>query len=193
MKRIFPLLLMVCALFGLAACSGIPLRSVPRLLSLQSAIMQADPADLMLAVQMDARMVPPSGAVPYLILKITPVDSTAFEPVDRRLPMGSVATTTALLGLPSADWRRRWLIFSLPIESQREFLKLRERFKQLRAESTRRSGGVLSVGIEQEGIAVRDPEFASSRWGSWLQVSRREGFFELWTGTVSDLLGSAKR
>ena len=54
----------------LAACGGIPLRSIPRLMQLQTALLEASPAELMLAIQVDARLVPPAGAVPVMHLMI---------------------------------------------------------------------------------------------------------------------------
>jgi hypothetical protein len=50
----------------------------------------------------------------------------------------------------------------------------------------------VSVGISQEGVAPTDPALANTRWESWLQTSRREGFFELWSGTVAALLEQAE-
>jgi hypothetical protein len=48
------------------------------------------------------------------------------------------------------------------------------------------------VGIFQEGVAAKDPALVNTRWDSWLQTSRREGFFELWSGSIAELLKRAK-
>jgi hypothetical protein len=193
MKNVLPAALLIAVLLALAACTGIPLRSMPRLLNLQSALLKSDPADLMLAVQTDARMVPPAAATPQLIVKITPADPAAFKPVDKTLPMKMVSPSAAPLGLPAAGRGRRWLLYSLPPESQRELAGLRDMVRQMRADNTQAKRATLSVGIAQEGIAARDPSFADTEWDSWLQVSRDEGFFQLWSGTVADLLKAGRR
>jgi hypothetical protein len=46
-------------LVSLTACSGIPVRSLPKLYSLQSQILEIQPNDLMVAIQMDERWPPP--------------------------------------------------------------------------------------------------------------------------------------
>jgi hypothetical protein len=51
--------------------------------------------------------------------------------------------------------------------------------------------GTLGVGIAQDGIAVRNPQLADTRWESWLRTSPLDGFVELWSGTVTDLLSLA--
>jgi hypothetical protein len=37
------------------------------------------------------------------------------------------------------------------------------------------------------------PALAHTRCESWLQTSAREGFYELWSGTIADLLKAAPR
>ena len=49
-----------------AACSGVPLTSIPRLLRLNGQLLDAKPAEFMVAVQLDARMVPAPGGVPVM-------------------------------------------------------------------------------------------------------------------------------
>ncbi|MBI3525593.1 MAG: hypothetical protein HY066_13910 [Betaproteobacteria bacterium] len=175
----------------LAACSGIPLRSLPRLMQFQNELLNANPAEFMFAVQMDARMTPPAGAVPTLQLIIRPKEPGAFEAIDKKLPMRFTATSAGALGLAAAPADRRWLIYSFPAESQAELLRIQGQFKRIQAREQGK-GGSLSVGISQEGLAVSDPAYANTRWESWLQTSRRDGFFELWSGSVAELLKQAK-
>lgn len=180
--------LLAVYILGLSACAGVPLRSMPRLLTLQSALMEGNPADLMLAVQMDVRMLPPAGAIPTLDVKFVPNEGSTVKAVDRHFPMRATTVSTAALGLPAPDRGRHWLVYSLTPESQRDIAELREQFKRQRTENTGKKGGTLSIGIEQSGLAVRDPAFARSEWESWLQVARAEGFFKIWSGTVADLM-----
>jgi hypothetical protein len=187
MKHILFALLTTCLLAG---CSGIPLSSLPELLRLQNSLLDMNPAEFMLAVQVDSKMVPPPDSVPMLQLSIQPSEAGGFEPIEKKLPMLLSVTATDTLGLPAPPQHRRWLIYSLAPESQAELLQIQDRFKHMQ---NRKSGGSLSLGIEQAGIAARDPALADSWWESWLRISSRKGFFELWSGTIDDLLQQAKK
>lgn len=182
MKKYLFVLLVFCLLAG---CSGIPLASLPNLFRFQNSLLDLDPAEFMLAVQVDSEMVPPPDAVPMLQLAVQPSEAGAFEPVNKELPMHLSVTAANTLGLPTPSQSRRWLIYSLTPESQVEVSQIQNDFKRMQ---NRKSGGSLSLGIKQEGIATKDPALADSRWESWLQISAEEGFFELWSGTLGDLL-----
>lgn len=176
----------------IAACTGIPLRSIPRLMKLQEQLLDANPSEFMLAIQVDARVTPPAGAVPILQMAIKPATAGAFEPIDKKLPMRFAIASGNSLGLATPTTNRRWLIYSLPPESQAELQRLQASFKRLQAQGGSNRGGSLALGISQEGLAVRDPALANTRWETWLQTTRQEGFFELWSGTIADLLKQAK-
>lgn len=186
MKSRFAVLLLTCALAG---CSGIPLRSFPRLIALQSDLLNANPAEFMLAIQVDARMVPPPGAEPMLQLTIRPTEPGGFAAIDEKLPMRFTIESANTLGLKTPATGRKWLIYSLPPEAQTELSRVQTYFKGLRA---RELGGTIGVGIAQDGVAVKDPALANTRWESWLQTSRQGGFFELWSGSVDELVKLAK-
>lgn len=178
-------LIALIAICFFAGCSGIPLTSLPNLFRFQNSLLDLNPAEFMMAVQVDSKMVPPPDAVPMLQLSIQPSESGAFEPVNKELPMRVSVTASDTLGLSAPAEHRRWLIYSLAPESQAELSQIQNDFKRMQ---NRKSGGSLSLGIKQEGIAAKDPALADSRWESWLQISAEEGFFELWSGTVGDLL-----
>lgn len=177
---------------ALAACSGIPLSSIPRLLKLQNELLSMDPAEFMLAIQADARMTPPAGAAPVMHLVIKPAREGAFDVVDRQLPMRLITPATGAAGLASAPPQRRWLLYSFAPEAQADLARVQTTFKRIQAERSSSGGGSVAVGIAQEGVAVDDPAFAHTRWESWLRTSRKDGFFELWSGTVDALLKQAK-
>ena len=81
----------------LAACAGIPLTSLPQLMRLQGKVLETPPDEVMLANQVDARLVPRAGAVPKLKIAMTPKEPGAFVPVDENLPMAfSVAFSLSL-------------------------------------------------------------------------------------------------
>lgn len=189
----------------LGACSGVPLTSIPRLLRLSSQLLDANPAEFMVAIQLDARMAPTPGGVPVMEAVIEPTVPGAFEVVNKKLPMrlvnGQVGPDTTALrsfGLQAAPPGRRWLIYSFTPESQAELVRIQTAVKRLQQDKQAGSGpgkrgGRITVGIAQEGIAARDQAFANTRWESWLQTRQSEGFYELWSGTVGALLKQAGR
>lgn len=189
----------------LGACSGVPLTSIPRLLRLSSQLLDANPAEFMVAIQLDARMAPTPGGVPVMEAVIEPAVPGAFEVVNKKLPMrlvnGQASTDTPALrsfGLQAASPGRRWLIYSFTPESQAELVRIQTAVKRLQQDKQAGSGpgkrgGRITVGIAQEGIAARDQAFANTRWESWLQTRQSEGFYELWSGTVGALLKQAGR
>lgn len=179
----------------LAACAGIPMGAVPRLFRLQKQLLELDPAELMLAIQLDARLAPRTDAVPVLEIAIRPAEPGAFEPIERKLPMRLDRFTTARSGLRAPTPNREWLVYSLTEGSQAELRQVQLRFQRLRDERAAGRagrGGSVSIGIAQHGLAPEDPVWAASRWDTWLQTSRAEGFWELWSGTVGELLAQAR-
>jgi hypothetical protein len=183
MKRLFVL---IAALLLLASCGGVPLRSVPRLLQLQSQLLEANPAEFMVALQVDARMVPPPGAVPLLVIKLTPREPAAFAAIDKKLALQLTVASGATLGLESPSAGRRWLIYSLPAATQAELRQIQDTVKRAKAGS---QGGSLALGVEQDSMAaaVTDPALANTRWDTWLQTRNSDGFFEAWSGTLAQL------
>ncbi len=176
----------------LGACAGIPLGSMPRLLRLQSDILNAKPSEVMVAIEVDARLVPPAGGSPDLILKIEPTQPGGFTAIDERLPMNILIVSANALGLEVPPASRRWLIYRLTGESRTELSRIQESIRDFKARPTGSGGIRVGVGIAQEGVAVRDPSLSESRWDTWLQTSRQEGFFEVWSGTTAELLSAAK-
>ena len=182
----------VCALASalLVACGGVPLSSMPRLMALQGELLSANPAEFMLAIQTDESLVPPPGSTPTLNIDIRPREEGAFERVERKLPM-RVAVAAAPAGVPRAGSGRRWMVYSFDAESQAELARFQSSFKRIQAERQGKSGGSLSVGIAQDGLAADDPRLAATRWESWLQTKRQAGFYELWSGTLGELKAQA--
>lgn len=182
MKRLLPL----CLCLVLAACSGVPIRSLPRLAQLPQVLLDAEPAEFVVALQVDARLVPPPGAVPLLVLKLVPREPAAFEPLDKQLPL-QVATASAAPGLATAPQGRRWLIYTMPPATQAELRRVQDIIKQARSAPQGKGGGSLSVGVSQESLATTDPVLSQTRWDTWLQARRSDGFFEVWSGSLAQL------
>lgn len=175
----------LCA--ALAGCGGVPLRALPRLAQLSSSLLVASPAEFMVALQVDARLTPPPGAVPLLVLKLTPKVAGAFEPIDKKLPMQLAVVSGATLGLGAPATGRRWLIYSLPPATQAELQRVQTTVRQAQAVPGYQRGGNLAMGVEQDSLVTTDPALARTRWDTWLQVKRSEGFFEVWSGTPAEL------
>lgn len=179
----------VCIL--IAACGGVPLRSLPRLMQLSQQLLEANPAEFRVALQVDARLVPPVDAVPFLIIKIEPRTAGEFEVIDRKLPLQLTVASAPTLGLDAAPRGRRWLIYSMPPQTQAELRRVQDTVRQARAQSQatgKASGaGSLGVGLEQDSLAPSDPTLADTRWDTWLQTRQSEGFFEVWSGTLAQL------
>jgi hypothetical protein len=192
MKRLMTFACLTATLFFLAGCGGIPLRSVPRLLQLQSQLLQANPAEFMVALQVDARLVPPPGAVPLLVIKVTPGVPGAFTPIDKKLALQLAVASGATQGLDAPPAGRRWLLYSLPAATQAELRQIQATIQRARAAA---QSGNLSLGVEQDSMAaaVTDPILASTRWDTWLQTRQRDGFFEAWSGTPAQLKKLAEK
>lgn len=187
--------LLLSAAAALTACGGIPLTSLPKLARLSGQLLDADPAQFIVALQVDARVVPPPGAVPLLHIQLKPKVDGAFAPVDRKLPLALTTATSATLGLDAPGAGRRWLVYSLPPATQAELQKVQATVKQAQAQPGYQRGGTLALGVEQKDLAVTDPALARTRWSTWMQVKQSEGFFEVWTGTPEEIrkLAEAKR
>jgi hypothetical protein len=158
--------------------------------TLKSSIVQDNPADFALAIQIDKRMIVTPQAAPALLLKVTPSGGSSIPAADLRLPL--ILSVTPDPSLPPAGAGRLWLMYTLPKEAQQQVLRVREAYRK--AISPDKKGGItVGVGIEQEGLAVKNPALAQTEWSSWLRTARERGFFELWSGSVGDLISQAKR
>lgn len=190
---ILRLLCLLLATSLLSACSGVPLRSLPRLMQLPNQLLEAHPAEFMVALQVDARLVPPPGVVPQLVIKVTPREPGSFEPVDKKLPLQVAVVSAATLGLETPAPGRRWLLFSMPTGTQLELQRIQAAIRAAKAEAKSKGGGSLSLGVEQDSLAaaVTDPALTHTRWNTWLQTQRADGFFEVWSGTPAQLQQAA--
>jgi hypothetical protein len=187
---------LIALCLGLAACGGVPLRAIPRLVQMQNELLDANPAELMVALQVDARLAPPANVVPLLILQMKPRDQSAFEAIDKKLPLQLAVTSSSTLGLEAPATGRRWLIYTLPLATQAELRRVQSVILKAQTLPNGKGGGSLSIGIEQDSLAaaITDTTLANTRWETWLQNKQRDGFFEIWSGTPGQLqkLAAAK-
>lgn len=178
---------------GLTACGGVPLRSLPRLGQLSGQLLDTDPAQVMMAVQVDKGLAPSPDARAWLHIRLTPRVAGAFEPIDARLPLVLDQTSRgAAYGLDPAPAGRRWLVYSLPAPTQAELKRAQDTVRLARQQPGYQRGGTLSLGLAQDELAQVPPGLAHTPWQTWLQVSRKDGFFLLWEGTPDQLLRAAK-
>lgn len=174
----------------LVACSGVPLRSLPQLMQLSGDILETSPAEIMVALQVDARLAPPAGAVPMLIIKMTPSEPGAFEAIDRKLPLQVTTVSAATLGLEAPRPGRSWLLYSMPAATQAELQRIQAMIRTLKASGTK---GSIGLGVDQDSLAVTSPALADTRWETWLQARKSNGFFEVWSGTLAQLRKAAEK
>ena len=201
MKRlivIFSAFVLATSLIALlTACSGIPIRSMPRLAKLLTGeLLTINPAEFKLAIQADSRMVPPVGGVPTLNIAITPKNTGDFEAVDKKIPMQLSVVNGAYIGLVAAPPGRRWLVYSFHAASQAELAAIQTTFKRVKAENEakgKKVGGSLTVGITDENVATPEPALNNTRWETWLQTTAKDGFYEVWSGTVGDVRAKIKK
>jgi hypothetical protein len=177
---------MVGVALGLAACSGIPIRSMARLAKLPDQLLHANPAEVMYAVQMDSRLLSTVAGTPSFSMDILPAVEGVFEPVHRKMPMQVSVTATPAMGLEPAPNGRHWMLYRFGPASQSELLRIQAIFLRMQAEH-RGGGGSLAVGIAQDGVTASDASLDTTRWESWLQTSSQEGFYMLWSGTIGEL------
>lgn len=177
----------------LAACAGVPLRSIPQLLQLQNELLQINPAELIVAIQVDSRLVPPRGAIPLLAIKVEPRNAGAFKIIDKKLTLQMEVSTAPLFGLQVPAAGRRWLIYRMPPDTQIEFTEVQNAIRKYRAMPNNSGSGSLTAGIEQHSLAVTETALANTRWETWLQSRKSNGFFMLWVGTPALLLEEAAK
>jgi len=168
---------------------GVPLRSMPRLMQLSTDLQQGNPAELMVAMQVDARMVLPGSATPTLNLKLQPATPGTFEGFDKKLSLQWVTSNVATQGLDAPPKGQRWLFYSLPLASQQQVLRVRNFI--ITTKEKCKCKGTLGVGIGYDTLIATDPTLAHTRWETWVQTRQRDGF-QVWSGTPAEPLKLAQ-
>ena len=187
MRNHWKFVIFAAVLLGLAACSGIPIRSMARLVKLPDQLLHANPAEIMFAVQVDNRLLPAVSGTPTFSIDIQPAVAGAFEAVQRKLPMQLNVAAAPAMGLEPAGPGRRWMLYRFTPASQAELQRIQAQFLRLQAERRSGTGGSLAVGIAQDGVVASDAALDNTRWESWLQTSAQEGFYMLWSGSLGEL------
>jgi hypothetical protein len=78
----------------------------------------------------------------------------------------------------------------MPASTQAELQRIQALMRNAKATGKK---GALGLGVEQDSLAVSDPTLANTRWETWMQVKKADGFFEVWSGTPAQLKKSADK
>jgi hypothetical protein len=83
----------------------------------------------------------------------------------------------------------------MPAATQAELRQIQETIKRAKAAAQGSAAGSLSLGVEQDSMAaaVTDPTLANTRWDTWLQKQKSDGFFEAWSGTTAQLKKASEK
>lgn len=190
MKRLFCLFALL-----LAACAGVPMSTIARLVSSPEArLLESDPAELAFAVLLDKRMASPSSA-PVLEITAAPRVAGGFVPVDEKLPMQRLNVAATALGLPRAGDDQQWFVYVLPESGRLRMRQLQAGFKQLRQSSKADGGkgGTLSIGVKFEGLANTPSELAKTRLETWMRTGLDEGFLKMWAGSHAEMQAGLRK
>lgn len=176
------------ALFAiaLAACSGVPMRTVAKLaIAGSDEILGAEASDLRVAIDVDARVKVKPGRAPVLDVVLV-ADSGVRHSWAIMLEPDPVAASAHGLRTPRAD--RHWLTWRLPESGAREF---REMQALLRPMIAKKEVGSLQIKVRQDWIGDGWPTLRGDRIETWVRTRRADGFYELWSGRVGDAMERA--
>ena len=191
------------------AAAGILPRALPRLILLQDGLTDLDPGQFMVAVRIDQRVVPAATVAPHLRISIQPANPGAFPPLDESLEMRAIPLPAAAAGaagsdrpggtagnagkrLPAAAPGQHWLIYALTTEAQTRLRSAQSMLRGVRLRPDGQNQARVSLEIEQQALASSRAALASSHWETWLQSSDGEGFYQIWSGTLRELLAESR-
>jgi hypothetical protein len=171
----------------LAGCAGIPLSTVARMATFKpETLLDADPAELRVALDFDARMRAVFAQVPELLVSVKPADAGTFVPIDRNIPFGLDDGDPAKLGLAPARPGRQWLVYRLDPRGATALREVQQLMRALRDAKPKPHRGVLRIEVKLDGVGDAFPELHDTHLESWLRITAADGFFKLWSGRVGD-------
>ncbi|MBK9117332.1 MAG: hypothetical protein IPM22_17350 [Betaproteobacteria bacterium] len=175
---------LVTAASLLSGCAGVPLTTSARMLAKgNDYVIRADPAQLRIALNVDARIKAAAVAPPVLHL-VARTDAAHPAPdFVRDIPLVAEGADPAQLGLPATGAGRAWMIYGLDAAGARQMAELQQRLAAMRAGKQK---GTLAIGVRIEGVAEAVPQYATTRIETWMRVAAADGFFELWSGRIAD-------
>lgn len=166
--------------FGTAGCTSVPLSTMWKFARFdRDAFLAIDPAQLRAAALTDARATMKDVT---LRVTLTPKDGAARE--------GSIALTEPVdrdARLPPAPAGRRWNVFALTPDAQREFKALREAAVKMPPGSSMAIGVSANEGMVPPELMTRFPLRLD------LQLNTAEGWFTLLKDGELDLTKSQRK
>ncbi len=173
----------------LSACAGVPLSTMVRFARFNpETLLDTDPAQVAIAVNVDASVQNWTAAAPEFQISVHPAEAGAFTPVDKSLPMMILPGRPESMGLEPAGKNRQWLVYGLTPDSARELVGVQRYFRDIRSRPGPHKGGKLAMGIKQDALSRNYPQLRQSTMESWLRFSLQEGFFKVWAGKVGELV-----
>lgn len=167
---------------ALAGCAGVPLATMARLATLRpDDLLAADPRQVSVALDVDARVKPAAGRAPVVDLALEPVDPAAFAPLELALPSEPDPTPVRDLGLAAPAPGRHWLVYRLTEPAARDLALAQATMRRAREAKHK---GRLSLEVRNDWIAEFYPVARGSAASTWLRLARADGYFELWSGRI---------
>ena len=164
---------------GLAACGGVPMRTMAKLaMAGPEEFVGADPREVRVALDVDARVKPGADRAPTLDIALAPSSGAKRT---WSIPLEPDPAPAAAQGLRTPRDGRHWLVWRLPEPGQRD---LREMQAALKAMQAKDSSGSLAITVRQDWIGDGWPALKQDRIETWVRTRAVDGYYELWSGRV---------
>ena len=72
-------------------------------------------------------------------------------------------------------------------DTQAELRRVQALVRKAKSQPGYQRGWTMALEVGQKDLAITDPALAHTRWSTWMQVKRSEGFFEVRNRTPADL------
>lgn len=179
-------MLLATAALALAACAGVPMRTMAKLaLAGPDEFLGADPRDLRVALDVDARVKPQPDRVPMLDVALVP---TSGAKRSWSIPLEPDPASAGAQGLRAPRDGRHWLVWRLPEPGVRDFREMQAALKAMRAKD---ESGSLAITVRQDWIGDGWPALKRDRIETWVRTRTADGYYELWSGRVGEAMERA--
>jgi len=189
LKRIASLLFAVVCL-QLTGCAGVPLLSAVKLANVNFIeILEGDPTQIALALNVDAAVSGSREQRPLLHLKVEPKIVGDFEKFERQLDFELTTLDAQLIGLPDKAKNRSWLIYRLSPAAVKGVRDHQTYMEQVRQRKEKKGGGSLDIFLDNEWLIEMYPQYRDTDVQIWLRLNAKDGFLKAWSGR----LGAARK
>ncbi len=185
MKRI-AMLLFAAVCLQLTGCAGVPLLSAMKLANVNfMEILESDPTQLALALNVDAAVSGSREKRPLLHLKIEPKISGDFDKFERELDFELATLDAESIGLPAKTKNRSWLIYRLSPAAVKGIRDHQAYMEKVRQRKEKKGGGNLDIFLDNEWLIEMYPQYSDTDVQIWLRWNARDGFLKAWAGRLS--------